>query len=103
MTAEQNNHNLIKAAVLIALPVIFFMGTICIGRYSVSPVDVFKSFVTAITGENLGVDEQTIGVVINLRFPRAIQGILVGASLAVSGACFQSLFRNPLVSSGMLG
>ena len=103
MTAEQNNHNLIKAAVLIALPVIFFVGTICIGRYSVSPADVFKSFVTAITGENLGVDEQTIGVVINLRFPRAIQGILVGASLAVSGACFQSLFRNPLVSSGMLG
>lgn len=103
MTSEHKEHNFIKAAVLIALPAIFFVGTICIGRYSVSPAEVFKSFVTAITGADMGIDEQTYGVVINLRFPRAIQGILVGASLAVSGACFQSLFRNPLVSSGMLG
>ena len=103
MTSEHKEHNFIKAAVLIALPAIFFVGTICIGRYSVSPAEVFKSFVIAITGADMGIDEQTYGVVINLRFPRAIQGILVGASLAVSGACFQSLFRNPLVSSGMLG
>lgn len=35
--------------------------------------------------------------------PRAILGALVGGSLAVSGAAFQGLFRNPLVSSGILG
>ena len=103
MTSEHKEHNLIKAAILIALPLAFFVGTICIGRYSVSPAEVFKSFVEAITGADMGIDEKTYGVVMNLRFPRAIQGILVGASLAVSGACFQSLFRNPLVSSGMLG
>ena len=35
--------------------------------------------------------------------PRAILGALVGGSPAVSGAAFQGLFRNPLVSSGILG
>lgn len=79
------------------------IASICIGRYGIGVVDVFKSIITAITGADLGVDYQTYVVVINIRLQRAIQCILVGASLAVSGACFQSLFRNPLVSSGMLG
>lgn len=35
--------------------------------------------------------------------PRALLGCLVGACLAVSGTAFQGLFRNPLVSSGILG
>lgn len=81
----------------------FFIGTICVGRYSISPAEVFRSFVTFITGADTGVDARTLGVVINVRLPRALQGIIVGAALAASGACFQSIFRNPLVSSGMLG
>ena len=81
----------------------FFIGTICVGRYSISPTEVFRSFVTFITGADTGVDARTLGVVINVRLPRALQGIIVGAALAASGACFQSIFRNPLVSSGMLG
>lgn len=44
-----------------------------------------------------------INVVWDIRLPRAILGALVGGSLAVSGAAFQGLFRNPLVSSGILG
>lgn len=38
-----------------------------------------------------------------LRFPRAIAVILVGASLAVAGAVMQSLFENPLAEPGLLG
>lgn len=103
MAQEHRTHNWIKAAILIALPLIFFIGTICVGRYSISIEAVFKSFWTALTGADLGIDEKTFTVVMEIRFQRGIQGLLVGASLAASGACFQSLFRNPLVSSGMLG
>lgn len=88
---------------MIVLPVLFLLATICIGRYSVSVPDVFRCFLTAITGNDMGIDQQTYSVVMHVRLQRGIQGLLVGASLAVSGACFQSLFRNPLVSSGMLG
>lgn len=103
MTTVKNEHNFIKTLVLIVLPVLFLLATICIGRYSVSVPDVFRCFLTAITGNDMGIDQQTYSVVMHVRLQRGIQGLLVGASLAVSGACFQSLFRNPLVSSGMLG
>ena len=41
--------------------------------------------------------------VLQLRLPRAVAAAFAGASLAVSGAAFQSVFRNPLVNSGILG
>ncbi len=38
-----------------------------------------------------------------IRLPRCIMAVLVGSSLAVSGAVYQALFRNPLVSPDILG
>lgn len=88
--------------ILILLPVIFILGTICIGRFSVSLPDVFAAIAEGVTGKNL-VPDDVYAVVMSNRLQRAIQGMLVGGSLAASGACFQGLFRNPLVSAGMLG
>ena len=42
-------------------------------------------------------------VVLNLRAPRIIASIIVGASLAISGAAYQALFSNPVASSDSLG
>ena len=39
----------------------------------------------------------------SVRLPRILMSVLVGAALSVSGAVFQSLFKNPLVSPGILG
>lgn len=39
----------------------------------------------------------------NIRLPRMLLGVLVGASLAVSGAVMQGLFRNPLADPGIVG
>jgi iron complex transport system permease protein len=48
--------------------------------------------------------DPTIRTVIwNVRFPRVIAGLLIGASLAAAGATFQALFRNPLVAPDILG
>ncbi len=38
-----------------------------------------------------------------IRMPRVLMAMLVGAALSVSGAVFQGLFRNPLVSPDILG
>ena len=100
---KSTGKNKLTALILIVLPIIIFMAVLCIGRYSVSIPDVINSFATALTGKDHGVSSTTYTVVLELRFQRAIQGMFVGACLAASGACFQSLFRNPLVSSGMLG
>ncbi len=42
-------------------------------------------------------------ILLNIRLPRIIAAMLIGASLSVSGAAFQALFVNPLVSPGLLG
>lgn len=42
-------------------------------------------------------------VLIDIRLPRLIMGMLVGAALAVSGALMQGLFRNPLADPGLVG
>lgn len=92
-----------RAALLLLLPLLFFFGTLCIGRYHVAPGEVWDALLGLVTGNDHGLSDRTYTVVTSVRVPRAVQGLLVGASLAASGACFQSLFRNPLVSSGMLG
>ncbi|MCC5916772.1 MAG: iron ABC transporter permease [Cryomorphaceae bacterium] len=43
------------------------------------------------------------GVLLNIRLPRTIGAMIVGAMLAVSGAALQGLFRNPLVDAGIIG
>lgn len=42
-------------------------------------------------------------VIIDTRLPRLLAAVLVGAGLSVSGAAYQAVFRNPLVSPGLLG
>ncbi|MFQ3244226.1 MAG: iron complex transport system permease protein [Arenicella sp.] len=45
----------------------------------------------------------TQSVVLNIRLPRVIMALLVGAALAVSGASLQGVCRNPLADPGLLG
>ncbi len=42
-------------------------------------------------------------IIIEIRLPRIIAAVLIGAAYAVSGASFQAMFINPLVSPGILG
>lgn len=42
-------------------------------------------------------------VILNIRLPRMIMAVLVGAGLAVSGLIMQGLFRNPLADPGLVG
>lgn len=42
-------------------------------------------------------------VLLDIRLPRVLMGMVVGASLAVSGAVMQGLFRNPLADPGLVG
>lgn len=56
-------------------------------------------------GIDLGVDFEVRDALIltGIRLPRAVLGALVGATLAVSGAAMQGLFRNPLADPGLVG
>ncbi len=84
-----------------AAPLILIIISLCLGRYPIPVRDVFSALLNPFTG--IRIDARTIGIVNYIRLPRAILAVMVGGSLAVSGTAFQGLFRNPLVSSGMLG
>lgn len=43
------------------------------------------------------------GVLMHVRFPRVVLGIIVGACLGIAGASLQGLFRNPLADPGLIG
>jgi len=50
-----------------------------------------------------GADARIDTVVWEIRFPRVVTAIGVGAALATAGACLQGLFRNPLADPGLIG
>lgn len=66
------------------------------GDFPLSPGEVL----VALFG---GGDETSRFVVWTLRLPRLLGAVLVGASLAISGAIFQALARNPLVAPDIIG
>ncbi|MDD3364335.1 MAG: iron ABC transporter permease [Syntrophomonas sp.] len=81
----------------------FIFITLFIGRYPVSIPVVAQILWCKFTFSSCNLPDIYQTLVWDIRMPRAILGALVGGSLAVSGAAFQGLFRNPLVSSGILG
>ncbi|HBW35582.1 iron ABC transporter permease [Desulfosporosinus sp. BICA1-9] len=88
---------------LILCPIGFVFLSLFIGRYPISIVSIIDMFWSKLTFTTYNLSDIYQTVVWEIRMPRAILGALVGGSLAMSGAAFQGLFRNPLVSSGILG
>ncbi|MGR6837038.1 FecCD family ABC transporter permease [Syntrophomonas erecta] len=88
---------------LIVAPLVIAFVSLFIGRYPVYLTEVTQILWCKVTTAvcDLPYIHQT--VVWEIRLPRVILGSMVGGCLAVSGAAFQGLFRNPLVSSGILG
>jgi len=60
-------------------------------------------FSSAFTGGSCGLTSQQSAILFDIRLPRVFLGVAVGAALAVSGASYQSLLRNPLAEPYLLG
>lgn len=90
---------LAAAGVLLLALVVAFM----FGRFPVSPADVLQLLWARLSGQPSGLPAAVEAVVLQVRGPRVLAAVAVGAALAVAGAAFQGLFRNPLVSPDILG
>lgn len=80
-----------------------FLALVCVGRYSVSPTEAFRIIGAAIVGRTETLDPYQVSVVLKVRLPRILMGVLVGGGLSVAGAAYQAIFGNPLVSPDILG
>lgn len=95
-----------KYALYISLPIAAIFISLFVGRYNVSFNDVVSTlggFFTGKTAEEADVSTECWSVVTQLRLPRLLASAVVGAALAASGGAYQGIFRNPLVSPGILG
>lgn len=97
------SRNKLKWLAAIAILLGAALISIGVGRYPVTSMEIVPSIVQGLTGYSMGMSPETVAIVVGNRLPRTIAGLLVGASLAASGCAFQGLFRNPLVSQGILG
>lgn len=68
------------------------------GSVPLGPGDVYG----ALVGQE-GLDPSSVAIIRDLRLPRVLLGMLVGASLALAGAGFQGILRNPLADPYIVG
>ena len=87
-----------------------FVLAACVLALVVGPTDIPRSGVLAESFNRLtpftvehDLTETQRSIVWNLRLPRVVLGVLVGAALATSGATYQGVFRNPLADPYLLG
>lgn len=105
-------HNILRAAdkryarrfaVLGAVFLAVLLGSLLVGRYALSPGQLVHMLWTRVTGGAADWPISDDKVVFAVRLPRVAAAALVGAALAVSGAAYQGMFRNPMVSPDILG
>ncbi|AIJ20420.1 FecCD family ABC transporter permease [Amycolatopsis methanolica] len=86
------------AVVVIAAVLLVLVAAINIGMGS-SRIGIWNVLETLLGGGT----RRERGIIFDLRLPRTLAGVLVGAALGLSGALFQSVARNPLASPDILG
>ncbi len=103
--AEGDRSFLAKCVILVLCMVLVatIMFSLAAGASDASIVSVIGTMFSSAgsTGDALTLRDRII--IYDIRLPRVILGALIGASLAVSGAVMQGLFRNPLADPGIVG
>jgi iron complex transport system permease protein len=104
-TKHINAHQrgMIVLFLLVLLLVMFFVLAIGNGAVYISPQKVIAILMNELGLESSVQYEDFQQKILMVRLPRVFLGMLIGASLAVSGAALQGLFRNPLADPSLLG
>ena len=88
----------------VILLIFTFVTSLALGRYAI-PFDETVRILLSKLHLSLNQTWNSLqeAVVVTLRLPRAIAAVVIGAALALSGATYQSIFKNPMVSPDLLG
>lgn len=96
----------LRPAALVSLAVLLLgvaLLSIAVGPVTIPPGEVLRAL---LHGAGLPVSApapEHAAVVLEIRLPRTLLGLLVGAALALAGAAMQGLFRNPLADPSLVG
>ena len=91
--------------VLILMVFVVAFAALTIGSVPIHPLEVGAILAHSV-GVPVGIESfspQHELIVLSIRLPRLLLGMAIGSTLALSGACLQGLFRNPLADPGLIG
>ena len=83
--------------------VVLFLGSFMVGKFDISPAQLVSVIYAQLSGGSHNLPAVVDTVIFQIRLPRVVAALLVGAALAAAGATYQGMFRNPLVSPDILG
>jgi iron complex transport system permease protein len=96
ITGRDSGRVLSLASALLLITTGLFLASLMIGPAPITVSDAWLALIDA--------DASPIATVVHeIRLPRAILAIIIGASLGMSGAALQALVRNPLAEPGIIG
>jgi iron complex transport system permease protein len=94
----------IKVRLMFTVLFILFFLSLFIGNYKISLEQLRLIFYNLIGQSVSNIDDNAAwSVLYYIRLPRILTVVLVGSALSMSGAAYQNIFRNPLVSPDILG
>ena len=103
ITRESKRRYGIIVGILAAALICLFFVSLCMGKYNLSLGETIKILWEKIF-LNINPEKVLDGdVIFKIRLPRIVAAIVIGAALSVSGAVYQGIFQNPLVSPDFLG
>jgi iron complex transport system permease protein len=95
------NKNANVLGLLVVLSIVTVLLSMRFGAVTIDLNEILSAFKTYFTApDTLTLNER---IFMDIRLPRAILSLFVGASLAVGGVLMQALFRNPIVEPGLVG
>jgi len=90
-------------AIAVGVLIAGLLAAFTVGRYPVGISDLVNVLASKALGHRTEVSPAVESVILQVRGPRVLAAVLIGAALALAGTAFQGLFRNPLVSPDILG
>lgn len=106
MVINVNNYksrDYLKFIILIFIPIIAFLLSITLGRYDITVGEICRILISKVTGKSIDYPQVIDTVIFRVRIPRIVTAMIVGCSLSISGAVYQGMFKNPMVSPTILG
>lgn len=93
-------HKTLKAVLAFACTAVV-LAALCVFSMNIGSLKV--GFGELFGGIFSGSLSDNAATVIDLRFPRIFISMIAGAAIAVSGALFQAVLKNPLADPGIIG
>jgi len=92
-----------KFGIMVIILILLCVVSLFLGKFPISYNDIYEILSVNFFGGNYAINPAMETVLFEVRLPRILSAVIIGGSLSVSGAAYQGIFNNPLVSPDILG